>query len=153
MTEPFRMTRTSRSRERGNTRCSGWKAPREGAGGALGPSQGSLDGGLTRLCPGHLGGAWSSWATWQTGDAANSGESAIEAGKGRRPRRGYQPEKKRGWRPGGRSQLTEGHGRYARNAELGRAGETFQNQMEGKTQRGCQRGRGSSFQDEVTVSC
>lgn len=36
MTEPFRMTRTSRSRERRNTRCSGWEATGKGLEGPWG---------------------------------------------------------------------------------------------------------------------
>lgn len=60
----------------------------------------------------------------------------MEAGKGRRWRRGHQSERKRGPRSKLWGKAHQEQGRLS------------QSQMEGETQRGCQRGLGSSLQDQ-----
>ena len=78
------------------------------------------------------------WVRSQGGeDLGSTGEGGIvEARKGRRPRQGYQLERKNGLRPELWGKAHQEQGRLS------------QSQMEGETRRGCRRGLGSLLQDQ-----
>ena len=110
--------------------------PREVAAEALGPRQGSPGWWVNKTSPWAL-----EWGLGWPGNVTSRWHSCFrgstaEAGKGRRWRRGYQSERKRGPRSKLWGKAHQKQGRWS------------QSQMEGETQRGCQRGLGSSLQDQ-----